>query len=275
MLCKKPYRPNGPGSEYGCGQCLPCRINKLRTWQARMVLEAMSHDQTCFITLTYADNFLPAGGTLVPDDVKEFRLKLRYRFGPYRYFFVGEYGEISERPHYHAILYGICPTVEQLSILWGKGIVHVGMCTIESVGYCAGYVTKKLTRPDDVRLKGRHREFSRMSTHPGIGATGLDAIMDWLHTEAGAQYILAHHDVPNSVRFNGRIYPLGRYLVSRLREAMGLDTEVAVRRRADIRGLRTLAMAETELMYRREFSRVNHSRRAESYAKLRRSLAKI
>ena len=44
---------------FGCGQCLPCRVNKRRLWTNRIMLESMCHDDNAFVTLTYNDDNIP------------------------------------------------------------------------------------------------------------------------------------------------------------------------------------------------------------------------
>ena len=118
-----------------CGQCHGCRLERSRQWALRCVHEAQLHDQSSFITLTYDDEHLPEGATLVKRDFQLFMKRLRKALHPIkiRYFMCGEYGEnafqgtfsqdkrrratqekhlqqykISAlgRPHYHAIIFG-------------------------------------------------------------------------------------------------------------------------------------------------------------------------
>lgn len=270
MLCIRPFKVR-PGQEFGCGQCLPCRINRSRMWTARIVLEAAVHGSkpSSFFTLTYSPECVPPGGSLVPAHVEEYRYKLRYAVGPFRYYFVGEYGERRGRPHYHGLLFGLMPYIEQIRAAWSYGSVHCGVLTQDSAAYCAGYVTKKMTKKDDARLSGRHPEFSRMSRKPGIGARGLDGIIDWLYTSEGAAYIQRNHDVPLVIRFGGKLYPLGRYLVERLRTEFGIASSDPVRSlRAE--ALR-LERCVPEVMAARELKRDGHYDRAKFYSKLRRS----
>lgn len=77
---------------------------------------------------------------------------------PIRYYHCGEYGEIGNRPHYHALIFNFdfhdkvqvgtsngfpIFTSPALEKLWGKGNVVIGAVTFESAGYCARYVMKK------------------------------------------------------------------------------------------------------------------------------------
>lgn len=68
MLCKNPY-VSSAGRIFGCGQCMPCRFNKRRIWSHRIMLEAGQYKDNAFVTLSYADDYLPAGGNVVPKDL--------------------------------------------------------------------------------------------------------------------------------------------------------------------------------------------------------------
>lgn len=231
------------GLAYGCGQCMPCRFNKRRIWAHRIMLEAAQYDANAFITLTYSDEFLPPGGSLVPSDTRDFLKRLRARVAPsrFRYFLVGEYGDTSFRPHYHAALFGFrsceygqsqysarrtkcCYWCELVREAWGKGNVLLGTLEESSAGYMAGYVTKKLTRPDDPILKGRHPEFGRMSLKPGLGFSAM-----WDIADALLRYELdaSQPDVPESLRHGMKALPLGRYLRRHLRKMVGKDEKAS------------------------------------------------
>lgn len=175
-----------------CGQCYACRIAKSREWAARCVLEAKSHDSNCFITLTYDDNHLPSDLSLQKKDFTNFIKRLRKNTGKkIRYYACGEYGDLYQRPHYHACLFGYKP--DDL-ILWSvrqgislyrsaeieKAWQYQGYCTVgdvsyESAAYVARYVLKKITGADaDSHYNGRQPEYTVMSRRPGIGADFFD-----------------------------------------------------------------------------------------------------
>lgn len=219
--------------EHGCGQCLPCRINRRRLWTGRLLLESCLYPVSAFVTLTYDEDHVPS--QLVPRDMQLFLKRLRKKISPQkvRFYGVGEYGDISMRPHFHLIVFGLGGLVVGRHKLdcscvvcgsWQKGMCHVGEVTPESIAYTVQYVTKRMTNREDKRLGGKHPEFSRMSLRPGgIGAGAVGAILESVTTKAGADYVCRVGDVPGRIRTSGRIWPLGRYLLGKLRADYGMD----------------------------------------------------
>lgn len=223
MICANPYMAgNVP---FGCGQCLPCRINRRRLWTWRMYYESQLSDDNCFVTLTYADEFLPAGGSLAPSDLRNFLKRLRKSYQPrrIRFFAVGEYGDESQRPHYHAVLFGIGAfAAELIHRAWKKGLTRTDEFNETTAAYVAGYTVKKMTSHDDPRLNGRYPEFARMSLKPGIGAGAMAILADQLHSDAALDDIVRTGDVPRYLQIGRRSIPIGRYLRQKLREEMGM-----------------------------------------------------
>lgn len=162
--------------EVPCGQCIGCRVDKAQEWATRLEAERTFHRDARFLTVTYSDEHLPEGCTLVPADLKRFIERLRHWADVHldgqklRFYGCGEYGDDPMvaldgfplgRPHYHIIVYGIAfpdeKVAEQsaagekqfsskiLDDLWGKGRTRVGLVTRDSCGYVAGYATKKIT----------------------------------------------------------------------------------------------------------------------------------
>ena len=272
-LCQKPFRR--AGLEHGCGQCLPCRISRRRLWTARLILESYCHDENCFVTLTYDPEHLPANNTVVPRDLSLFIKRLRKELSParIRFFAVGEYGDTTGRPHYHALLYGVGPHLQPLiESCWGRGHVHVGEVTPESASYTAGYTIKKLTKKDDYRLKeGQHPEFARMSLKPGIGAFAVEEISRVMYSNAGSVAIDRKGDVPSTIRINGKEMPLGRYLVGLLRKSYGLShkSPEPLARASQIAG--SLMNCDLDYVRSRERRRIQHGRNAAARVSLIRS----
>lgn len=237
MLCSQPF--NG----FGCGQCTPCRINRRRIAASRVMLEAGLHGDNSFLTLTYEDSRLPLSSsllpTLYPKHLQLFFKRFRKTLGsstPIRYYAVGEYGDISQRPHYHAALFGYgcagkitrpetglrcyCERCELILSAWQYGNITADELNDTTAAYIAGYVLKKMTSKEDIRLNGRYPEFARMSQ--GIGRGSVDFIADALNGEYGHRAFQLG-DVPVSLRTQGKSVPLGRYLRTRLRKKLGIE----------------------------------------------------
>lgn len=236
MLCKKPFMAGTV--PFGCGQCLPCRINRARQWQWRQVLESLTHDENCFVTLTYSDDNLPRDGSLDPKALQLFLKRVREKIEPLRirFFAVGEYGEHSLRPHYHLSLFGLSGfTVvhghnaaftgsQAIAASWPHGFVQVGEFTPASAGYLTGYVVKKLKDRTTGALGDRRPEFARMSNRPGIGAASMLTIAKSLN-DGGIPFIEETGDIPHSLKIGRKNVPLPRYLIQKLREAIGFTDE--------------------------------------------------
>lgn len=169
-----------------CGQCISCRLNHSRQWATRMVHEAHMHERSCFITLTYNDQNLPVGGTLVRKHLTDFFKRLRKALGAtkIRYFACGEYGSKLSRPHYHAIIFGYdfpekslhqsgkfpLYTSSLLQALWPFGFSTVAAFSFESAAYVARYCVKKITgKLAEEHYGQKIPEYCVMSRNPGLG----------------------------------------------------------------------------------------------------------
>lgn len=212
-----------------CGGCIPCRVNRRRLWTTRQVLESFCHTENTFVTLTYADENLPKTEkglpTLCPKDVTNWLKRMRKKCS-FRYFLVGEYGDKTWRPHYHLSMFGISAADQPvLQKEWKHGYVHAAEFNWETAQYTAGYVVKKLTKPDGtfggVGLDGRKPEYSRKSNRPGLGATAVPVIAAAILSDAGLEDYANVGDVPRSLNIGRKSVPIGRYLRQKLRDEIG------------------------------------------------------
>jgi len=235
LLCRKPYM-NG-ALPFGCGQCLPCRINRRRQWTWRQVFEGFLHEESSFVTLTYGPDYIPAGGNLRPRDLQLFLKRLRYSIGArkVRYVAVGEYGETTLRPHYHLSLFGLSGFTlldggrsgqDAIAMAWGSGHVGVGEFNAHTANYVAGYVVKKLVDRKSGALEGKVPEFGRMSRRPGIGADACLTLAKQICEDGHAMALLEETgDIPRELRLGKRKIPLGRFMLQKLRTAIGFTPE--------------------------------------------------
>lgn len=181
-----------------------------------MLHEIQSYDEASFITLTYAEDKLPLRGSddrgiLVKADLQNFFKRLRKVLNgkKIKYYACGEYGDDKpragvkgSRPHYHAILFGLSPTEEFLSDVWGMGLVDVATAEIGSIRYVAGYVSKKLGL-HEYPMSGRPAPFQLSSQ--GIGT-------QW------AQENMIEILSSGCLTFQGRKLPVPRAYVDKLDE---------------------------------------------------------
>lgn len=198
------------------------------------MLEAAQHRSNAFVTLTYDDMHLPKDGCVHPRVMQLFIKGLRNRGYSFRYYAVGEYGERSNRPHYHVALFNFpqchrgqtdltkavcCRVCTDVALAWKRmGACQVAFLEPASAAYIAGYVTKKITRgPLPKQLSP---EFQRVSLRPGLGYSAMYDV---------ANVLLSHNleedleDVPTSLQHGPVKQPLGRYLRQNLRKMLGRD----------------------------------------------------
>lgn len=201
-----------PGSylEVSCGQCIGCRLEYSRQWAVRCYHESQLHLDNCMVTLTYDDDHLPHGGSLVPDHFSKFIKRLRRRTGiKLKHFSCGEYGDETNRPHYHACIFGYgFPDrthwrttgthrhyrSDQLESLWKFGNAELTDFSFKTAAYVARYMVKKRKGRDAATHYERVDmvtgeiievlpEFSRMSLNPAVGKDWWEkygkSVRDW------------------------------------------------------------------------------------------------
>jgi len=141
-------------------------MKRAREWSWRLYYEFLHAKSAHFVSYTYAKPPLVAG---IPslrrlDFVNYFRsLK---KVAPIKYYGVGEYGEHTKRPHYHAIIFNY-PDVEDLVRKWKHGRTHVGQVSYTSVNYVTNYMFNKhvevselVARPFALHSYGLAREYA-------------------------------------------------------------------------------------------------------------------
>lgn len=184
-----------------CGSCYSCRMTKARDWTVRCLLESQYHEESWFITLTYDDDHLPYNvdsvsgeftgkSSLVKSDLQKFikRLRKNYSFDNHiSYLACGEYGDLSLRPHFHLLLFGLklddlkeykktplgysLYNSDFITKCWPYGYSVIAPVTYESAAYVSRYTVKKQGDfgkdiYDDYLIE---KEFLLCSLKPAIG----------------------------------------------------------------------------------------------------------
>lgn len=181
-----------------CGQCTACRLGNALQWAVRCSNEASLYDVNCFVTLTYAPEYLPENGSLRKSDFQKFMKRLRKEIEPkkLRYYMCGEYGDKLERPHYHVLLFGfefedkkffkktkkgdVLYRSAVLESLWPFGYSTIGELNLTTAKYIARYIIKKVN--GDLAVEHYEKvmqetgevihllpEYTNMSLNPGVG----------------------------------------------------------------------------------------------------------
>lgn len=150
-----------------CGKCVGCRVTYARNWAIRILHEAhtFEYDKNLpcwFITLTFNQESLDQRERKWSVDVKEFQKFMKrlrhHQKEKIKYFHCGEYGEKNDRPHYHAIIFGLkLKNLKQVTFgknplyidkllekEWPQGFHRIGQVNYTTASYVARYVMKKV-----------------------------------------------------------------------------------------------------------------------------------
>lgn len=216
MSCPIPFpkkMPDGSVVFLPCGRCLQCRIDKRNEWTWRLMAE-IRNQPAAFLTLTIDDDNLLPSRSLYKSSVQRFMKRLRKRFHgrKFKYFFVGEYGELDNRPHYHAIIVGLsCGVplsrdvgdIPAVRSCWPFGFIKMVPASKGSIRYVLKYMDKM---QDDDSFKLNYPTllppFRLMSK--GIGVSWLASQVDSLRDSSGSFF------------FDGAWRPLPRYYKERV-----------------------------------------------------------
>lgn len=227
------------GIDVPCGKCMNCRIQRRREWTLRLTHELEYYQKATFLTLTYSDKHLPlnplgpipVNGTLRKSDLQKFWKRFRKLlskgeldekyYGPHpvrriRYYTCGEYGEKNDRPHYHAIVFGLLPTGNDKEMVmrswpfcdWSDSKIQkgcFGTVTPSSISYVASYINKKYSGPleeEKYQSKGREPVFKTSSL--GIGREWCNDHEDQLSEEGEIK------------TWKGSVQTIPRYYLNRL-----------------------------------------------------------
>lgn len=209
----KSYSKEYPTFQLPCSKCIECRLEYARQWAVRSVHEASMFENNSFITLTYADEHLDSPKLqyrhfqlfakslrkkIYTDYVKGFGIenwkqlskaekKEHYEKFSIGIFVTGEYGDLTKRPHWHAIIFNWQPrdlrkrytsdsghvvySSTTLDNLWKRGKTEVGSVNFDSAGYVARYAAKKLVHGHDGH---EYEPISKKSSRQAIGKRFLE-----------------------------------------------------------------------------------------------------
>lgn len=179
-----------------CGYCYQCLHRRQSAWAFRLGQELKRSTSACFLTLTYTDENIPksynGNPTLEKKHYQNFtkRLRKKCKTTNIKYYACGEYGDVTNRPHYHAIIFNLphsyTTNAEHISQIWGQGHIHIAPCTTPTIHYVTKYLMKGRFLPTG-ELDDRNPHFSLMSKK--MGSNYLTPQMIKYHKENLQSYI--------------------------------------------------------------------------------------
>lgn len=204
-----------------CGKCDYCRAQRLDAIVERLKFEYDSAFQTLFVGYSYDEEHVKTD--LSKDDAKLILRNLKNNFNrhyatfdndgkmvesfKYKYFLVGEYGDLSGRVHFHLLLF--LPRTVDWHYIQESNPFGI-KCDIQVAGrgsmyYVAMYCVKELIDPDNPNYKGKAEPFYLQSN--GIGA---DMVKTRLAKSLRIEKTYQYRDAA------GYNHSLGRYLRSKV-----------------------------------------------------------
>lgn len=216
-----------------CHVCQGCRIDRISMWFNRCSYEYIQQP-CCFVTLTYSDYFVKyKKGSLLPtichEDWSKFVQTLKRRFSAIdpelyrgiRFVACSEYGDKTQRPHFHGILFGIHPSfVDVVKSSWPFGLVDVGAVRKGGIRYVLKYMSKmQVGERNKAEFFDLHREAPHMYFSNGLGSGYFVA-----HAGEIARY--------GAIKIGNRFVPVPPYWKNKL-FSFTLDNILEVRRRCD------------------------------------------
>lgn len=214
------FRTYGEFHYVPCGRCPACIDNKRNQWIARIKMEEKNSFSAYFVTLTYAEEYLPRNKYGNPcfskRDFQLFMKRLRKALSiktdipvNIRHFTVGEYGSQFGRPHYHSILFNLPSfgdTWRLISKCWPYGRISVSLLNGRRIGYVCNYMYGKSDMPN-YQITDDNKLPFMCSKRPGIGSN--------YNSEAVRQWHVNHLDKP-FMRVDGQFYSLPRYYLDKI-----------------------------------------------------------
>lgn len=174
-----------------CGKCGDCLSRKRNEWTFRLMQEWKISKSCICLTLTYADENLPESGSVIKKDIQDFNKRLRKQQQKHttqkvRYYVAAEYGEKTNRPHYHGIYYNVHPKLfTSIDGIWGKGNINIDVNVGESaMAYTTKYIINKEDAPTNLE-----RPFALMSTKPAIGINYLSNAITNYHKKQDITHV--------------------------------------------------------------------------------------
>lgn len=162
-----------------CGKCKKCKQRRANQWNLRIHYEQKISLSSYFVTLTYDvpprtfNDLVTVDKKHIQDYIKRLR-KSEPHNKNIKYYMASEYGDETQRPHYHIIFFNV-QDKNNIARAWQQyqsdeykgGLVTITPVIPERVNYVTTYIGKKIGIPT-TDYDDRTPEFSLMSKKMGL-----------------------------------------------------------------------------------------------------------
>ncbi|WNK14099.1 MAG: replication initiator protein [Microvirus sp.] len=205
MACLTPISLKS-GDIVPCGLCPGCMQRHRNDWAIRLDFEALHAVSLFFVTFTYDEK--NESTMLDYNHLKCLWKRVRKNHKvTFRYFAVGEYGEINYRPHFHALLFFdhmvTFNEIYEYMSNWTYGFIKIGTVTKGSIRYMLKDMLKERLQFEE--LPKENRPAIRVSKGMGIS-----------YIENFKSFHRASISERNYIRDDGKFFPIPRYYSEKL-----------------------------------------------------------
>lgn len=207
--------------DFACGKCFNCLSNRRDSWLYRLLHESLDSFASYFVTLTLDDEHYD--GNVHKSHLQKFFKTIRNVLPSFKYYAIGEFGSITKRGHYHAIIFFKSPVYFE-SYHYGFNISEIidrfwklgNILCVPANASCLNYVLHYHVRPKFPfgKRDREHKTFCLFSKN-----LGLSSLFDKDgNIKKDIEYMLT--STPNRIvsDFLGRTFVLPRYFVKKAKE---------------------------------------------------------
>lgn len=198
--------------QVSCRWCMGCRVARRSEWSTRIRLESFDYMSrgfgSSFVTFTYDD--LHYNGNADLKEMQKLNKRLRYYLTKdnkgvpidFKYYVVSEYGDRTNRGHFHAIYLGLESNflLNYLRKAWQNGFVSVSPLSHSRIRYTLKYLDKQIVskKQIDDYIKKYNRFPPSAIYSKGIGSRYFINNLDEIKKN-------------NGLRVNGQLIGLNSY----------------------------------------------------------------
>lgn len=173
-----------------CGLCYPCLKRFQNDWRVRLLNEWLNlsiseQKKSRFLTLTVAPRYYKLMLKNPAKMIKHFRDEYRRIFKKsVRYWCITEYGDTTDRLHFHMLVFNTDASRSDFDSIWKYGIVNNRVINKKRIMYCISYITDGVD-PKTLLLPKERKP--KVFCSPGLGKSYCTSVNRRNHVLDGAR----------------------------------------------------------------------------------------